>query len=258
VAEPDRGAALLEHAGLARDALVVARAVEVATARVQHREQHTVLALHLGVAPSQRAHHLGATDLEPAQVLAVVGPAHLVGVGVAHAQLEAMHRGPLVHGSVADAAPGRVFHRLWSQNHCAGRSRTAASSSAVCRAVSARTASRPPASPSGTSAGRMRSSRRPSGARAQVQNTIGAPVASENQAGPAGVLAGVPKNGTNTPSRRASWSASMATAPPARRRRITPRTPAPVGSTSRPAARRTSDTQASAPGFESGLATNAS
>src|SRR5262249_6867427 len=91
IAEARRGAAQLEHAGLHGDPLVVARAVDVATADVQDRQQHAVLLLHLAIAASQRAQHLGAAELEPAQLLYVAGPAHLIGVGIAHAHLESMH-----------------------------------------------------------------------------------------------------------------------------------------------------------------------
>ena len=70
---------------LTTSSVVVARRAAVGGARLDHR-QVQVLLLELAVGHAALAQQLGAPDLEPGEVAAVPGDAHLVGLGVAHAQ----------------------------------------------------------------------------------------------------------------------------------------------------------------------------
>ena len=65
--------------------VVVAGRAAVGGARLDHR-QVQVLLLELAVRQAELAQQVGAADLEPREVVAVPGDAHLVGLGVAHAQ----------------------------------------------------------------------------------------------------------------------------------------------------------------------------
>src|SRR5262245_467599 len=77
--------------GVQRDAspdleqVVVARRPDVGGTGLDHRQEQ-VLLLELAVGHAALAQQVGAADLEPGEVAAVPGDAHLVGLGVAHAQ----------------------------------------------------------------------------------------------------------------------------------------------------------------------------
>ena len=57
----------------------------VLAVRVDDRQQHAGL-FHFPIGPAERAQQLGARDLEPDEVVGVVDDAHLIGLGVPHAQ----------------------------------------------------------------------------------------------------------------------------------------------------------------------------
>jgi hypothetical protein len=69
------------------DLVVVARGGLVAQLHVDDGDVAVVLLLHVAIAEAERAQQLDAADLEPDDEVRVVDHAHLVGLGVAHAEL---------------------------------------------------------------------------------------------------------------------------------------------------------------------------
>ena len=160
---------------------------------LDHGQRQSAL-LDRAIARAERAHHLGAADLEPAQIVRVVGEPHLIGVPVAHPHAQTKHASPR-----RTSGGRRLPPPVEPEPHRRMR-RTQRSSAAAWRAVSCSPA------PARWVLARERrldvelDAARPS-RRLANPITIGAPVAIAMRAGPVAVLAGVPKNGTNTPSR---------------------------------------------------------
>src|SRR5436190_1456344 len=85
VSQLDPGAAEFIQPGGDSQFVVVFCGLEVSHAQFQHRQQHARL-FQRAVGEAMSAHELGAPHLEPDDVAAVVGNAHRVGFGVAHAE----------------------------------------------------------------------------------------------------------------------------------------------------------------------------
>src|SRR5262249_42895315 len=72
------------RAGAHIELLVISRRVVILTEHLDDRQRYAGR-LHLAVGPARGTQPIGSPDLEPHEIVGVVGHAHLVGIGVAHA-----------------------------------------------------------------------------------------------------------------------------------------------------------------------------